>query len=333
MDRRQRITRYVTREQRGIEIGPYFNPLAPKRLGYNCLVVDVADREALQKQARSDPLIPQEAVDAIENVDLVGTSGNLAELVGARGELASFDYVLSSHNLEHLPDPIRFLQGCTEVLKPGGIVSMAVPDLRVCFDYFQPVTNLADWLAAYFERRTRPTDAQVFRFQAFFAMYEAGGISLPTFLLTDDPAALVPAQTLDTAYAQWQAAADVPDERYRDVHCWTFTPASLELLLLDLRRLGLVQLDVREVSPTAGCEFHVHLRKPETATAALDDGAYWQRRRELLFQMVDERGRNTRAAYRGLFFGKRLAYSGVRWARTRLRGTALGAMIKSTLKR
>jgi SAM-dependent methyltransferase len=332
MDRRQRIIRHITREQRGIEIGPYFKPLAPKRDGYRCLVVDVADRDTLRKQAQADPLIPREQLDSIEEVDLIDTSGDLAALVGARAELGTLDYVLSSHNLEHLPDPIRFLQGCAEVLKPGGVVSMAVPDYRTCFDYFQSPTVLADWLAAYSERRTRPTPVQVFRFRSLVAGYEAHGQLLPTFSLHDDPARVVAAKDLDSAYAEWRTLAKSPDERYRDVHCWAFTPASLELLLLDARRLGLVSLDVEEVSGTSGCEFFVQLRKPIEASSALSDQAFWARRQELLFRAVDERGEHTPRAYRSRSAVKRLAWRTLRWGRDTLRGTAFGRSLARILK-
>jgi SAM-dependent methyltransferase len=333
MDRRERITRHITREQRGIEIGPYFNPLTPKRLGYNCLVVDIADRKALRRQAASDPLIPRENIDLIEEVDLVGTSTDLGTLIAARGETGTFDYVVSSHNLEHLPDPIRFLQACAEVLKPGGIVSLAVPDHRTCFDYFRPTTTLAEWLSAYAEHRTRPSPAQVFEFHSLLAMYDSGGQQIAAFPLCDDPTDLAPARHLDEAYTQWQAATADPDERYRDVHCWTFTPASLALLLHDLQRLGLVQLAVEEFSETVGSEFFVMLRRLAEAAPRMDEERFWARRRQLLLRMADERGANTPEAFRRKFVGTRLYRRGMRWARARLRGTPLGDAIRKRLRR
>ena len=57
MDRRDAILKYITKEQRGIEIGPWFNPLAPKREGYSCLALDVFDSETLRKRAVDDPNI------------------------------------------------------------------------------------------------------------------------------------------------------------------------------------------------------------------------------------------------------------------------------------
>src|SRR3954469_3901878 len=127
MDRRDAILKYATKQQRGIEIGPWFNPIAPKREGYQCLALDVFDSQTLRQRAAVDPNISHEAAEMIEEVDLVGSSTHVGELVRARGEAGSFDYIVSSHNFEHLPNPIRFLQGCADAVKPGGVLSMAIP--------------------------------------------------------------------------------------------------------------------------------------------------------------------------------------------------------------
>jgi hypothetical protein len=52
VDRRDAILKYTTKEQRGIEIGPWFNPIASKREGYRCLVLDVFDSGNAQKAGR-----------------------------------------------------------------------------------------------------------------------------------------------------------------------------------------------------------------------------------------------------------------------------------------
>ena len=53
----------------------------------------------------------------IEEVDLVGSCTHIGKLVRARGEAGKFDYIVSSRNFEHLPNPIRFLQGCAAARK------------------------------------------------------------------------------------------------------------------------------------------------------------------------------------------------------------------------
>ena len=143
MDRNEGVLKYITREQRGIEIGPFHNPLVPRRLGYRPVIVDVFDKETLRARALGDPNIPKDSIELIEEVDIVGSCTDLADLIRSKYDLGSFDYVVSSHNFEHLPDPIRFLRSCEMVLRPGGFLSMAVPDRRACFDYFRPVTTSA----------------------------------------------------------------------------------------------------------------------------------------------------------------------------------------------
>ena len=89
--------------------------------------------------------------------------------------------MISSHNFEHSPNPIRFLQGCGKVLKPGGVLSMALPDKRACFDYFRPHTTLGQWLEAFFAERERPTPAQVFDQDSLHSRLRAGEeTSLPS---------------------------------------------------------------------------------------------------------------------------------------------------------
>lgn len=60
-----------------------------------------------------------------------------------------FDWIVSSHNFEHLPDPIRFLRDCEGLLKPGSFVGMIIPDKRQCFGRFRPTTNIADLVRAH----------------------------------------------------------------------------------------------------------------------------------------------------------------------------------------
>jgi hypothetical protein len=65
----EQLLKHITKWQKGIEIGPWFAPLAPKREGYNCLSFDVFDTETLKKSAEDDPLLDNSGVSSIETVD------------------------------------------------------------------------------------------------------------------------------------------------------------------------------------------------------------------------------------------------------------------------
>jgi predicted SAM-dependent methyltransferase len=256
LDRTQEILKHITKEQRGIEVAPYHSPLVPRRLGFNSLTLDVFETAELRRRAETDPHIPRDHLEHIEDVDLVGSAVELADLVRSRFGADNFDYVISSHNFEHLPNPIRFLQGCEQILKPGAVLSMAIPDRRYCFDFYRPVTELSEWLAAFHEKRAKPTPTQVFRHEAF---------------------------------AVWQDLTEADSGgQYRDVHCSAFTPASLELMLVDLKHLGLIRFEVMEISEPWGCEFFVHLRNPFGNGQQIDRASFYRRRADVMKRMVIE---------------------------------------------
>jgi SAM-dependent methyltransferase len=294
IDRRDRLTRLISHEQTGIEIGPYFNPATPKRLGYNCLVLDVLDASALRGQAASEPTIPKDVIVNIEEVDLIGPATSIAALVAEKHQLGTFDYIVSSHNFEHLPNPILFLQGCEQVLRPGGIVSMAIPDRRACFDFFRPHSVLADLLEAYFQCRVRPTPAQVFLQSSLHCRYVRGDQHLVNCSLHDDPANFTPMETLAEVFAFWKQFEALPDEVYRDTHCWSFTPASFELILSDLKFLKMIGLEIVEFTGTIIHEFFVTLRKPTSPDLEpISRNTFYEHRRKLLHRINDEASENS----------------------------------------
>jgi SAM-dependent methyltransferase len=205
-------------------------------------------------------------------------------LVRERFGYEKFDYVISSHNFEHLPDPIRFLQACENVLKPGAILSMAIRDRRYCFDFYRPLTELSEWLEAFGERRTRPTPRQVFRHGAFTSTlndqiaWGPQSVGIPT-----------PSEQLEAAFADWQTLTKANRAgEYRDAHCSAFTPASFELLLADLKYLSLTRFDVLEISRPNGCEFYVHLRNPSGSEYRMDRSDFYRNRAEIMKRVAIE---------------------------------------------
>lgn len=293
INRRERILQFITKEQVGIEVGPWFAPIAPKKEGYKCWSLDLFDAETLRRRAQSDPDVPKERIPEIEEVDLIGSATAIADLVAERGALGTFDYIISSHNLEHLPDPIRFLQGCEKVLKSGGILSMAIPDRRACFDYFRPHTTLSAWLQAYFESRVRPTFAQVFEQNSLRSCMDRDRKLVTSWSLFDDPHCVAPYRRLQEAFDSWKASIAAADLEYRDVHCWAFTPASFELVIRDLQFLTLVNFDILGVSQPIGNEFVAHLRKKGGGVeGTVDPERFYEARKGLLHRVNDEAGFN-----------------------------------------
>jgi SAM-dependent methyltransferase len=55
----------------------------------------------------------------------------------------SYDFVLSSHMLEHTANPLRALTGWKRLLKDGGVLLLVVPHRDGTFDHRRPVTTLS----------------------------------------------------------------------------------------------------------------------------------------------------------------------------------------------
>lgn len=69
----------------------------------------------------------------------------------ALGDLpsGSYDFVLSSHMLEHTANPILALQEWKRLLADGGTLVLLLPDRRHTFDHRRPVTTLAHLIADF----------------------------------------------------------------------------------------------------------------------------------------------------------------------------------------
>ncbi len=295
MDRRGQILKHVTKDGIGIEIGPWFAPLAPKRDGYNCKSFDVFDTETLRASAKGDANVPESSVGMIESVDLLGSSNEIEQIVAEHYSLGTFDYIISSHNFEHIPNPIKFLQGCQRVLKPGGYLSMAVPNKTTCFDYFRPVTTLGAWLDAYHEDRRKPTAAQQFEHIGFHSVYSFEENTLSSFSREADPANITLLYPIESAYDRYLSIKVRGDSNYYDTHCWVLTPNSFRLILMQLIQLGLAKFNIEAISEVTGNEFFVHLRNPDDSELSITPAPTIPQ--SVLHSMLDDCAYNTLYSY------------------------------------
>ena len=70
---------------------------------------------------------------------------------------SSYDFVLSSHNLEHMANPLKALYNWKRVLSSEGFMLLVLPDKNRTFDYRRPVTSL-DHLCDDYTRGTGEDD-------------------------------------------------------------------------------------------------------------------------------------------------------------------------------
>ncbi len=258
MTRDQTVLRFITREMRGIEVAPYHSPLASKAQGYNCLTLDIFNFEQLRENARNDPNV-RDKIHRIESVDIVASATDLEAAVAARGELESFDYILSSHNFEHLPNPIRFLNACGAVLKKDGLLTMAIPNKRFTFDYSRALSSFANFYRAFHENHSQPDPWISFDFGASFAKdvpVSPGAPGIPKY-----------ANNLTEQFNELQRKLKEKETGpYVDAHVWVFTPESFISIIKDCIILKLIPLRLVHVE-LVNFEFYVHFRNTGFASA------------------------------------------------------------------
>lgn len=287
----QKIRSLISHEGSGIEIRPGYKPVAAKADGFSCLVLD--DRPAERIREETGQLFPDrpDLAERVEPVDLWGAPAKILPLFRSKGGVpGTLSYIISAHNIEHIPDPVRFLSDCQSLLAPGGSLFLTMPDRRACFDYFRPASTTADLIAAYLEKRTRPTWTQVFEHRSMACRLEKEGRELTSFPLGTLPEDLTPRRELSESFAAWKELMESPDEVYRDAHCHTFSPASLMLVLEDLRFLGLVGLEIREICQAGEDknEVYAQLEAPASLSVPLPPGTFYERRHGLLTRLRRE---------------------------------------------
>jgi predicted SAM-dependent methyltransferase len=125
----------------GIEIGGLHS-----RLQVNAKVknLDYMDTKRLKEKYKNDKNIN---LNDLWEVDIVSQAWDLSKI-----ESNSLDFVMSSHVLEHLPNPGVAIQEWIRAVKPGGTVFFIVPDMRFTFDKDRNLTHVDALLEKYKSR-------------------------------------------------------------------------------------------------------------------------------------------------------------------------------------
>ena len=280
MTREDRILKHIDQTGWGIEIGPSYGPVAPKRHGYNVHVIDHLNREQLIKKYEDFSV----DTNNIEEVDFVWQGETYKELTGKERH---YDWIIASHVIEHTPDLIGFLVQCDEVLKEDGVLSLAVPDKRYCFDYFRPVTGVAKVIDNHLLGNKHHTPGAIFEFSANCVTKNSKAVWGPD--LHQAVGLHAEYKLIDSFEAASRSmTAAIEQNHYTDVHAWCFTPHSFRLIVRDLFALGMIPFQEVDFYPSVRHEFFVTLGRKgsepslsrlemlQTIEAELQDNFSWK---------------------------------------------------------
>ena len=245
--RKEIILRNIDTKGLGLEIGPSHNPVAPKKEGFHVHVMDHLTQGGLVEKYKDHGV----QLDNIEEVDFVWSGQSFKELTGGTGQ---YDWIIASHVIEHTPDLIGFLNECESILKPSGVLSLAIPDKRYCFDHFRPVTGLGKIIDAHLTRDTIHTPGNV-------AEYFMNVVAKDGSIAWDGNGPGDYRFIHGLQEASWGIEAVQKHRAYLDIHAWCFVPHSFRLLVQDLHALKFIHLRESFFQPTIGHEFFVTLSK------------------------------------------------------------------------
>jgi hypothetical protein len=261
-----------------IELGPSFAPVAAKREGWKTTIVDHTDEAGLLAKYSAFESLD---LSGVEPVDVIWEGESLHDNF-AQEERGSFDAIIASHVIEHIVDPISFLNSAAVLLRPSGKVILAVPDKRLCFDCLRPVSSTGQVIAAFEAKRKLHSYAAVFDALAYDTRPPDGAPSWAKG--TAFPPRFNGA--LDGPMGLLKGYDEAAGSSYLDVHGWVFTPASFALIMLELHALKYIDWHVAKIVEQEAVEFiaileHIgELKMPSDALAAL--------RMQLLIKQLEE---------------------------------------------
>lgn len=257
MTRNERLRALVDSRGFGLEIGPSHAPVFPRAAGFNVETLDHADADELRRKYAAMGV----DTSAIEGVAYVSDGGPIHEIVPRRGE---YDFVFSSHVIEHVTDFVGYFESCEALLKSGGCALLVIPDKRYVFDALRFPSTTGDILEAWNRRDRRHSPARVFDFHASYSTF--GGQPVWEKSSRGD---IVLSNPLAIGREMFEAACS--DDRYIDAHGWAFTPASFRLIVRDLNEMGLINLKIAQIVQDGTSEFIARLTReaaPDTLPRA-----------------------------------------------------------------
>jgi hypothetical protein len=215
-----------------LEISPLSRPILDPNHP-NSRYLDIFSREELKKQYETDHTINK---DEIVEVHYVDKGNNYHELVGTD----RFELILASHVIEHVPNLLKWLNGLALILRDNGVIKLAIPDKRYCFDYLRRQTSISDIVGAYLENRQKPTAERVYDYK----MFARGEMNDPVLHHEGKYPTEIPLSNDMHNYAMEFAKKSLTG--YVDAHCWVWTPESFTEQINFLSNNNLLHLKLIE---------------------------------------------------------------------------------------
>lgn len=251
-----------------LEIGPLCSPcMVGKRR--NVFAVDYFSKEELKNNYKNDPNVDKSKICNVDYV--IKDKLKYSEVITDK----KFDVCFSSHNIEHVPCLITFLNNVSSVLKPNSYFFLCIPDYRYCFDHFRKPSNIFEVLNSYYNNQDKPSALSHLENKYINTHNDSGkhwqvsdSAIRNSFVSTNEEISFA-IQSRDKIIKEIEYVKNAYTEckeKYIDSHCWKFNSFVFKNIIEILFATKFIDLKVVRVYKTLkGCnEFFAILQKTES---------------------------------------------------------------------
>jgi SAM-dependent methyltransferase len=245
---RAKLLRKIDSTKRILEIGPLASPNMTRRQAPHVFYADIRSTEEVRAYYKSDAAVRH---DDIVPIDFV-IQGSYRDTFA---NTSQFDFVLATHVLEHIANPILFLTDIASILTEHGKLCLALPDKRYCFDYFRDPTGFRDWLDVFWNGQTQSARMALDYF--FNYVPDNDPLQILSKPPSSEPLHQISFAEVSDRYLKMKSGD------LTDVHFWVFTDYSFLKLIYDLTRANLISFQLKDFYPTpfGRQEFNLVLQK------------------------------------------------------------------------
>ena len=249
-----------------LEIGPLASPSMDINTT-NVKTVDYFSQEELKENYNHDPNVDVNKICRVDYV-LKGTT-KYSQVIPKK-----FEYCFSSHNIEHVPCLITFLNNVSSVLINNSYFFLCIRDYRYCFDHFRNPSNIFEVLNSYYTNQDKPSAVSIL--ESRYAKINCSNDSKThwntlnkskknvfvsinennNYLHNIKDKLILDIKNIKKVFEDEQ-------NKYIDSNCWKFTPFIFRNILEILFETNYIDLEVERIYKTLkdSNEFYVILHK------------------------------------------------------------------------
>jgi hypothetical protein len=254
----------ISQDKMILEIGPMAFPSMNVN-NPNVHTVDYFSKEELRENYKNDPNVNIDNICDVTYVlkDSIPYSSVIPQI---------FDICFSSHNVEHVPCLITFLNNVSSILKSDSYFFLCIPDYRYCFDHFRNPSNIFEVLDSFYNKQNKPSAVSLLESRYINCHNDSvkhweffnnsivnifNTINEKNDFFNNQKKRII--DEIESIKKEYEICKTV----YKDAHCWKFTPFIFRNIIDILYETKFIDFKIEKVYPTfkGSNEFYVILKK------------------------------------------------------------------------